>query len=129
MRIYKEFRFEAAHYLPSAPEGHPNARIHGHSFRARVWVAGRPDPETGVVFHFDDLQAAMEDAQDALDHRMLNDVEGLAAPTLEHIAMWLWDRLHNRVPGLAEIEIARDSCNEGCVYSGPLGLNHKQAAE
>ncbi len=61
----------------------------------------------------------MTDASDALDHRLLNDVEGLESPTLEHIAIWLWNRLQNRVPGLVEIEIARDSCNEGCIYSGP----------
>ncbi len=119
MRIYKDFRFEAAHFLPSAPEGHPNARIHGHSFRARVWVQGTPDATTGVVFHFDELEAALKDARRGLDHRMLNDVEGLTTPTLEHITMWLWERLSGQVPGLAEIEVARDSCNEGCVYSGP----------
>jgi 6-pyruvoyltetrahydropterin/6-carboxytetrahydropterin synthase len=43
MRIYKEFSFEAAHFLPSAPPGHPNARVHGHSFRVRVTLAGEPD--------------------------------------------------------------------------------------
>jgi len=119
MRIYREFLFEAAHYLPSAPPGHPNARIHGHSFRARVWIDGEPNPDTGVVFHFDDLSAALQESQDALDHRMLNEIEGLEAPTLERIALWLWNRLANKVPGLSQIEIRRDSCREGCVYNGP----------
>jgi 6-pyruvoyltetrahydropterin/6-carboxytetrahydropterin synthase len=119
MRVYKEFTFEAAHLLPSAPPGHPIARVHGHSFRVRVTVDGEPNDETGVVLHFDDLEAAMKDARDALDHRFLNDIEGLAAPTLERIAVWLWDRLHNRLPGLAEIEVARDTCHEGCIYRGP----------
>jgi 6-pyruvoyltetrahydropterin/6-carboxytetrahydropterin synthase len=119
MRIYKEFHFEAAHFLPSAPPGHPNARVHGHSFRVRVTVDGEPDPETGLVLHLEDLESALENARDALDHRLLNEVEGLAAPTLERVAVWLWDRLHNRLPGLAEIEIARDSCHEGCIYRGP----------
>ena len=119
MRIYREFLFEAAHYLPSAPPGHPNARIHGHSFRARVWIDGEPNPDTGVVFHFDDLSAALQESQDALDHRMLNEIEGLEAPTLERIALWLWNRLTNKVPGLSQIEIHRDSCREGCVYNGP----------
>ncbi len=119
MRIYKDFRFEAAHFLPSAPPGHPTARMHGHSFRARVWVSGQPDAQTGLVFHFDELEAALKDAQDALDHRLLNDIEGLEAPTLERITMYLWDRLSDKVPGLSEIEVTRDSCNEGCVYSGP----------
>jgi len=119
MKIYKEFRFEAAHFLPSAAPGHPNARVHGHSFRVRITIDGEPNAVTGVVMHFDDVEAALGDAREALDHRLLNDVEGLAQPTLERIAVWLWDRLHNRLPGLAEIEVARDSCHEGCVYRGP----------
>jgi len=119
MRVYKEFFFEAAHFLPSAPSGHPNARVHGHSFRVRVAVDGEPEKKTGILVHFDDLEDVVADARDALDHRMLNEVEGLQSPTLERIAMWLWDRLHNRLPGLAEIEVARDTCHEGCVYRGP----------
>lgn len=119
MRIYREFNFEAAHFLPSAAPGHPNSRIHGHSFRARITIEGEPHSQTGLVMHFDDLSAAVADAREALDHRMLNEIEGLAAPTLELIAMWLWDRIANRVPGLAQIEIARDSCHEGCIYDGP----------
>jgi 6-pyruvoyltetrahydropterin/6-carboxytetrahydropterin synthase len=119
MRIYKEFTFEAAHFLPSAPQGHPNARVHGHSFRVRVTIDGEPNPETGVIVQLDDVEAALVDVHEALDHRMLNEVEGLSQPTLERIATWLWDRLHNRLPGLAEILVARDSCREGCIYRGP----------
>ena len=119
MRVYKEFFFEAAHFLPSAPAGHPNARVHGHSFRVRVSLDGEPDEKNGILVHFDDLEAAIAEAHDALDHRLLNEVDGLDVPTLERITMWLWDRLHNRLPGLAEIEIARDSCHEGCIYRGP----------
>lgn len=120
MRIYKDFHFEAAHYLPSAPPGSANARVHGHSFRARVTLEGEPDPATGYVVHFDELGAAIKDAQAELDHRLLNEVEGLEAPTLERIAIWLWNRLDNRVAGLAEVLIARDSCHEGCTYAGPI---------
>ena len=119
MRIYKEFYFEAAHFLPTAPAGHPNWRVHGHSFRVRVTVAGEPDAATGLVVHFEELEAALDEAREALDHRMLNEIEGLELPTLERISLWLWDHLHNRVPGLAEVEIVRDSCHEGCVYRGP----------
>ena len=132
MRIYREFKFEAAHYLPSAPPGHPNSRIHGHSFRARVVIDGEPNAETGVVYHFDELSAAIEGSRDALDHRLLNEVEGLTTPTLERIAIWLWQRLDNKVPGLAQIEIHRDSCNEGCIYTGPhdsLARSTRLAAE
>ncbi len=119
MRIYKDFQFEAAHFLPSAAAGTANARVHGHSFRARVIIDGEPDAETGYVFHFDDLTAAIAETQDGLDHRLLNEVEGLGAPTLERIAVWIWNRLANRVPGLAEVHVSRDSCHEGVIYSGP----------
>lgn len=129
MRIYKDFHFEAAHFLPSAEVGHPNSRIHGHSFRARIVVDGEPDPATGYVFHFDELTASIADARDALDHRLLNEVEGLSAPTLERIAVWLWNRLQNRVPGLAEVQVARDSCHEGCIYTGPAHPSGRIAAE
>jgi 6-pyruvoyltetrahydropterin/6-carboxytetrahydropterin synthase len=78
------------------------------------------------VMNLDEVEMALGEARAALDHRFLNEVEGLSQPTLERIAMWLWDRLHNRLPGLAEIEVARDSCHEGCVYRGP---HPKLAAE
>ncbi len=118
-RIYKDFTFEAAHFLPSAPAGHPNARIHGHSFHVRVTVQGEPDAETGLLFHFDDLEAAVHECRRALDHNFLNEIDGLSTPTLERIAAWIWNRLANRVPGLAEVHVSRPSCGEGCIYSGP----------
>ena len=62
------------------------------------------------------------EAREALDHHFLNEVEGLEVPTLERIAIWLWDRLHNRLFGLTEIQISRDSCHEGCIYAGPRRL-------
>jgi len=34
--------------------------------RARVVIDGEPDPKTGLVFHFDDLAAAISEARDAL---------------------------------------------------------------
>ena len=129
MRVYKEFFFEAAHFLPSAAPGHPNSRVHGHSFRARVSIDGELDAATGVLLHFDDIEAAVAEARDALDHRFLNDVEGLESPTLERIAIWLWDRLRDRLPGLAEIQISRDSCHEGCIYAGPRSDKRPRAVE
>ena len=75
-----------------------------------------------------DLAAAIADAREALDHRLLNEVEGLRAPTLELVALWLWNRLSNRVPGLAEIHVARDTCHEGVVYRGPQNPS-RMAAE
>ena len=118
MQIYKEFTFEAAHFLPSAPKGHPNSRVLGHSFRVRVTLSGKPDAETGLLMHFDDLSQAIKDVRSALDHQFLNEIEGLEAPTLERITQWIWRKLKPAVPNLSEVLIARDTCNEGCIYRG-----------
>jgi 6-pyruvoyltetrahydropterin/6-carboxytetrahydropterin synthase len=118
MQIYREFTFEAAHFLPSAPDGHPNSRIHGHSFHVRVSVEGEPDRDTGLLFHFDDLSAAIDGVRRALDHQFLNEVDGIGAPTLENITVWVWNRLEAKIPGLYEVHISRPTCHEGCIYRG-----------
>ena len=116
MRIYKEFQFEAAHYLPSAPLGSPNARVHGHSFRARVSIDGMPGNDTGYVFHFDELAGAMAEAQDALDHRLLNEVEGLGKPTLENLAKFIFLRAKAALPETARVKLRRPSYGQTCTY-------------
>jgi 6-pyruvoyltetrahydropterin/6-carboxytetrahydropterin synthase len=121
MRIYKEFTFEAGHFLPSAPPSDPNSRLHGHSFVVRVTVEGEPDPETGLIVHFDEFSAMLADVKDKLDHRLLNEVKGLETPTLERIAAWIWRELTPVLPGLAEVHISRPTCREGCVYSELAG--------
>jgi 6-pyruvoyltetrahydropterin/6-carboxytetrahydropterin synthase len=118
MRLYKEFTFEAAHFLPTAPAGHPNSRIHGHSFFVRVTVEGEPDPETGLIVHFADFTARLGEVKDKLDHRLLNEVEGLQMPTLERLSAWIWRKLAPHLPGLAEVQVSRPSCQEGCIYTG-----------
>jgi 6-pyruvoyltetrahydropterin/6-carboxytetrahydropterin synthase len=120
MRIYKEFTFEAAHFLPPVPAGDPNGRLHGSSFVVRVTVEGEPGPETGMIVHFDALAAKLEGLKDKLDHRLLNEVAGLEIPTLERMAAWIWHELAGDLPGLAEVHISRPTCREGCIYAGPV---------
>lgn len=115
-RIYKEFTFEAAHFLPS-PAGHPNSRLHGHSFVVRVSADGEPDPQTGLVIPFERLGALLSAVMDKLDHRLLNEIEGLQTPTLERLAAWIWRELEPDLPGLAEVHVSCPSCREGCIYS------------
>jgi 6-pyruvoyltetrahydropterin/6-carboxytetrahydropterin synthase len=119
MRIYKEFTFEAGHFLPFTAPGDLNGRLHGHSFVVRVAIEGEPDPKTGLIVHFDELAAGLEALKDKVDHRLLNEVEGLETPTLERLAAWIWDRLAPGFPGLAEVHVSRPTCREGCIYTGP----------
>ena len=117
MEIYKEFRFEAAHRLPHVPEGHKCARLHGHSFVASVHVEGPVGDTTGWVADFGDLGDAFRPLWEQLDHHYLNDVPGLENPTSEVLAMWIWDRLVDVVPGLSQVGV-RETCTSGCIYRG-----------
>jgi len=117
MEIWKDFTFEAAHLLPGAPEGHKCRRLHGHSYRVRVWVRGEPDPAAGWIVDFADIKAACEPIRRELDHHYLNEIEGLENPTAELLARWIWTRLTPRLPGLCRLEID-ETCTSGCVYEG-----------
>ncbi len=117
MEIFKEFTIEAAHWLPNVPEEHKCRRLHGHSFRIQVYVEGPLDPQFGWVMDFADLKAAFQPIEDAIDHRCLNDVEGLENPTSENLARWVWDRLKLELPMLKKV-IVRETCTSGCVYTG-----------
>ena len=117
MEIFTEFGFEAAHRLPHVPEGHKCARLHGHSFRAEVHVRGPVAEPAGWVVDFAEVRAACEPLRAELDHHYLNEVEGLANPTSENLARWLWTRLAPTLPGLAEV-VVRETCTSGCRYRG-----------
>ncbi|MEL6113430.1 MAG: 6-carboxytetrahydropterin synthase [Pseudomonadota bacterium] len=119
MRIRKSVTFDAAHYLPDAlpggPKDHRYKRIHGHSFTLTITIDGEPDGETGWVQDFEEVTAALGTVRAQLDHHFLNEIEGLAVPTLENICQWVADALAPRLPGLTEVEIARPSNGESCL--------------
>lgn len=117
MELFKHFTFEAAHRLPNAPAGHKCTRLHGHSFRVTVRVTGPVGPATGWVMDFGEIKAAMQPILDGLDHRYLNEVDGLENPTVENIARWIWLRLKPGLPQLSAIEM-HETCTAGCVYRG-----------
>jgi 6-pyruvoyltetrahydropterin/6-carboxytetrahydropterin synthase len=117
MIVYKEFRIEAAHRLTGVPPDHKCGRLHGHSFVVRVVVEGPIDPVTGWVMDFAEIAQRFQPLFQALDHRYLNDVEGLENPTSERLAIWVWDRLRPALPELSEVEV-RETCTSGCRYRG-----------
>lgn len=117
MRIVKSMSFDAAHYLDHDPDARPYARLHGHSFTMEVVIEGEPQEGTGWVVDFADVAEAMQGLHDALDHRLLNEVEGLERPTLENICQWAAGKLRPRFPGLAEVRVSRPSNGESCIYT------------
>jgi 6-pyruvoyltetrahydropterin/6-carboxytetrahydropterin synthase len=101
-----DFTLASARRLPNVSEGHPCGRLHGHTFGVRLVVRGAIDPQSGWVIDFADLATAWSPVHDALDHRLLNEVPGLANPTSENIALWIWNALRTTVPSLVAVEIS-----------------------
>lgn len=100
-RIGRTYRFEAAHYLPRVPEGHRCRNLHGHNYRVTIVMRGTLDTR-GFVRDFAQIDAVVEPLLRQLDHRLLNDVEGLENPTAEIIAAWFLNRITD--------------CERVCVY-------------
>jgi 6-pyruvoyltetrahydropterin/6-carboxytetrahydropterin synthase len=117
MEIFKAFSIEAAHWLPHVPEGHKCARLHGHSFRVEIHVAGPVDARLGWVMDFAEIKRAFAPLFDALDHRCLNDVDGLDNPTSERLAQWIWERLKPALPLLSRV-VVHETCTSGCSFAG-----------
>ena len=72
-------------------------------------------PLPGWVKDFWEIEDAIKDVVDLIDHRLLNEVEGLEKPSLEALARFVFDRLLPKLPGLVAVEIRRPSCGEKAV--------------
>ena len=101
MELRKSFQFEAAHLLPKLPRTHKCRRLHGHSFKVEVVVAGECDPKLGWVMDYADITAAFKPIWTQLDHNYLNQIAGLENPTSEIVAVWIWKKLKPRLPQLS----------------------------
>lgn len=117
VRLVHEFRFEAAHRLPKVPPGHKCARLHGHSFRVELAVAGPVDEATGWYIDFQRLFDAWKPLHEELDHHYLNDVAGLENPTSENLARSIWTRVKVALPELARVVVC-ETCEMRCEYEG-----------
>ncbi len=117
-RIEKEFKFEAAHFLPN--HDGKCKRMHGHSWVGRAILEGqgveREGPKAGMLMDFGDITAAIENTvEDRLDHHLLNDTLDLENPTAEMIASYLYHAWKNALPGLVAVRI-EETCTSGVEY-------------
>jgi 6-pyruvoyltetrahydropterin/6-carboxytetrahydropterin synthase len=116
MEISQEFGFDAAHYLGNGAA--ENRRLHGHSFYAEVTLRGQPNPATGFLRDFGEVNAALQAIRDDLDHRLLNEIDGLGVPTLENLARYIYLRAKKPVPEVSRVKLRRASNGQTCVYEG-----------
>lgn len=112
--LSQRFFFEAAHRLDRDVETESSRRIHGHTYYAELSVRGTPDPATGMVVDLGVLRALAEEARGRLDHRMLNDVEGLGPPTLENLCQFLWRHFEQKGCIPTRVSVRRGAMGDSC---------------
>ena len=117
VRLIKTVSFEAAHRLPRVPEQHKCFRLHGHSFRVELAVSGPVDEHAGWLIDYADIERAWAPLLARLDHRYLNEIEGLENPTSEVLARWIWTELAPALPGLSRVTVC-ETCQSRCEYEG-----------
>lgn len=120
MEIGCEFNFDAVHFFDHKPVGHMYRQVHGHSFVAEVVLSGEPDPATGFIADFVDLEIAVSKLRGELDHKLLNEIPGLQAPSLENLSMWIWRKIAIDCDNLTRVLVRRPSCKQACTYYGPV---------
>jgi 6-pyruvoyltetrahydropterin/6-carboxytetrahydropterin synthase len=117
VRLSKSFCFEAAHDLPTFPDGHKCRRLHGHSFRFEVIVEGEVPADKGYLIDYGEIKRVVDPIVKKLDHYYLNEIAGLENPTSEMIAKWIWDQVKALLPLLAEV-VVFETCTSRCEYRG-----------
>jgi 6-pyruvoyltetrahydropterin/6-carboxytetrahydropterin synthase len=113
--LSQRFYFEAAHTLHRDIETESSRRIHGHTYEAEVTVRGSPESESGMIVDLGTLRAEIDRVREMLDHRFLDDVEGLGPATLENLCDFIGTRLARAMPSLVAVMVERRASGDRCV--------------
>ena len=111
LTVYRKAHFNAAHRLHrkdwTDEENFAfygkcsNPNYHGHNYELEVGVGGKIDEKTGFLVDIKLLKKYIqEEVIEAFDHKNLNlEVPEFKTlnPTMENIAMVIWDKLRKRI--------------------------------
>lgn len=117
-RITKTFNFAAAHYLPNVADGHKCRRLHGHSYRVILGLEGALAPHEGWVQDYGEIVAAFTPLLARFDHICLNDLPGLANPTAEALARYIYDALRPDLPLLTDVTVCESETSTAIYRPG-----------
>ncbi|MFK7970192.1 MAG: 6-carboxytetrahydropterin synthase QueD [Bacteroidia bacterium] len=119
--VTKRFKFEAAHRLPTMPEGHKCTRIHGHNFKVDVNLLGEVNPADGMVRDFGEIKTLVNPLIEMLDHHFINEVGEvmdeplLKVPTTENLVIWFYEKIKPTIPELYSV-IIHETDQNSCEY-------------
>lgn len=97
-RIAKRFSFDAAHHLPSLPDGHKCKRPHGHTYSVEIQLRETIGlNEHAFVLDYGKLDVIKKWIDETLDHRDLNEVfsngdSQTMSTTAENLARYLYGK-------------------------------------
>lgn len=117
--VAKELSFDSAHFITDHPAKCSNQ--HGGRYVLRVKVRGRIDPITGCVVDYGYLKRVVtREVVELFDHHHLNYVAAELAwrSTTELMCVFIWERLIEHLPALAELEL-HETPQSWCRYTGP----------
>lgn len=134
LTVYRKAHFNAAHRLYK--EGWSdeknfevfgkcsNPLYHGHNYALEVGISGDIDPETGFLMDLKVLgRIIKEEVEEPFDHKNLNlEVPEFKSlnPTVENIAIVIWNKLRNRIDKKFDISIKLyETPRNFVVYTGP----------
>jgi 6-pyruvoyltetrahydropterin/6-carboxytetrahydropterin synthase len=112
--LSQRFMFEAAHTLQREFETQSSRRVHGHTYYGELTVAGKPNPRTGMLVDLAQLRAAIEEVRDVLDHRLLDEVDGLGPPTLENLCSFIAQSVRGKIANLSMVRVWREASGDSC---------------
>ena len=117
MEIFVKFDFAASRRLTKLPVSHPCSRVHGHTFEVQITLVGEVDSSTGFMVDFSLVEEKLDNVKAIVDHRYLNDINGLENPTTQILAQWLWQNRSRDLTTLTEIRV-QEHYSQGVIYRG-----------
>tara|TARA_R110000787_G_scaffold274287_3_gene382184 strand:+ start:624 stop:1034 length:411 start_codon:yes stop_codon:yes gene_type:complete len=133
LTVYRKSHFNAAHrlYRPDWDDDKNNAvfgkcnnpNFHGHNYELEVGVTGDINQETGFLIDIEELKTIIKvEVEDYLDHKNLNlDIPEFKElnPTMENIAVLIWDKLNASLLGRFKISVTLyETPRNFVVYTG-----------
>ena len=100
-----------------------NPNYHGHNYELEVGISGELDPTTGFLMNLKVLSRIIkEEIEDSFDHKNLNievpEFKNLN-PTVENIAIVIWEKLRQRIDHKFNISIKLyETPRNFVVYTG-----------
>ena len=118
MILSRKYTFQAARKLTKINPDHICANLHGHTFQVTIKIEGSLNKENDFVMDFFDIDKIFNHSVfDCLDHKCLNDIDGLDSPTTENLSIWIWNHLVKDLPLLIEVSVFENDLY-GCTYKG-----------